>query len=96
VTDDRARDGTEWTNGLRKNRTNVRNGSAQDIRLKYSGIIPMNGRSRPAIALPQRSGKGNYAATVAVHAQRSVLTLSAKTHHSPDTGNPADAGFLRA
>jgi len=26
VTDDRATDGAEWTNGLRKNRANVRNG----------------------------------------------------------------------
>jgi hypothetical protein len=37
---------------------------------------------RPEPVLPGRPAKGNYAATVAVHSQQYVLTLSAKTCHS--------------
>jgi hypothetical protein len=56
----------------------------------------MNGGSRPESDIPRVPVKVSDAAIFAVHAQQSVLTHSAKTHHSPDTDNPADAGFLRA
>ena len=55
-----------------------------------------NGENRPQSDIPRIPVNFRDAVIVAVHAPYSALKLSGKTHHSPDTDNPADAGFLRA
>jgi hypothetical protein len=75
---------------------NDRYGSNTGHPTKLLGYLPEKGRKNLNLPFNVHPLDVVFAAELAVHAQQAVLTLSGKTHHSPDTDNPADAGFLRA
>jgi hypothetical protein len=56
------------------------------IRLNYSGIRLGRSEKGQQLAVPWRLAKDVNAATVAVHAQQSVLTFSATKRHLPNAG----------